>query len=848
LAPDLEGGALKVLASKRKQLAAGVLVASILVLVHPGAEKLRSRLVRSLTIALGRQVDVGSVTVRLLPLPSFDLQNVTVHEDPSFSAEPMVRSQDVTAILRISSLLRGRLEISRLSFSEPSLNLVRNNQGHWNLEDLLQRAARSPVAPTAKRQLETRPAFPYIDVKGARINVKVGQEKKPYALSDAEFSLWQDSENTWGVRLRAQPFRSDSNLSDTGIVRIEGSWQRAQSLRTTPLQFRIEWDEAQLGQATKFFWGDDKGWRGAISISAILAGTPENLLLDVQSSISDFHRYDIAASALALRAHCSGRYSSADQTISQLSCRAPVRDGLISLNGTIGARFASTAYDLRISAENLPLQSLIEFARHGKKNIPDDLFAIGKLDASFTLEHALGVPPVWQGEGETTSVRLQSKLANADLTLENIPFKISSGRQSEAIKPRRPTDSFLALTQPHMEIGPLVLATGASIPAAIRGEISRAGYDFTVQGESEIQQLLQSARIAGLPISHPALTGPARVDLRIRGPWAGFAPPVVTGKLQLHSAQATVRGLKSPVEITSASLLLTPEDAQVQDVAATIAHSTWRGSLTLPRRCEQPGTCPVRFDLRTNEISLAEVNRLLNPRLLKHPWYGFFSSSSGGSYLGTLYAEGKLGAGHLSFHHFTADRVSADLELQRGKLRLSNLRGEVLGGKHSGEWKADFTKRPPVYSASGTLNGVALEQLAEPMHDGWITGTAAATYEGTASGWTADDLFNSGTGSLEAEVFDGVLPHLTLAGETDPTRVSHFAGRLLLEDGQFHIRQAQLQTSDNTYQVSGTASLKRVLDLRLMRDAASGFKVTGTLDQPHVAVTTTPETQAALKP
>jgi hypothetical protein len=840
---------LKVLAAKRNRVSAGVLLLSMLVLVHPGTDKLRSRVIRSLTVALGRRVDIGSVTLRLLPLPSFDLENVTVYEDPAFSAEPMVRSQNVTAALRLSSLLRGRLEIARLSFSDPSLNLVRTNDGHWNLEDLLERVAKSPVAPTAKRRLETRPAFPYIEVKSARINVKLGQEKKPYALSDADFSLWQDSENTWGLRLRAQPFRSDSNLTDTGTLRMEGSWQRAQSLRNTPLQFRIEWDQAQLGQATKFFLADDKGWRGAITISAVLTGTPENLLVDAQSSIQDFHRYDISAKALRLRGHCSGRYSSTKRTISQLACHAPVGDGAVNIVGSVGTGPGSRGYALRISAENLPLQSLVEFARHAKKNIPEDLVASGTVDANFTLAHALGFRPVWEGQGETTSVRLQSKLANADLALDNIPFTISSGRHPDANHiARQRTDSLLPLTEPHLQIGPLNLDSGRPIPTAIRGEIFRAGYDFLVQGEGEIQELFAAARIAGWPISHPAIAGPARVDLSIQGPWAGFRAPVITGRLQLHSLQASVRDLRTPLEITSVNLLLTPDDVEIEDLTAAVAHSTWRGSVSFPRRCEPPGTCPVHFDLRATEISLAEVNRLLNPGLLKRRWYGLFSSAPSGSYLATLYAEGKLSTSHLLFHHLTADRVSAEVELQRGKLRLSNLRGEVLGGKHTGEWRADFNKRPPLYSGSGTLNGIMLEQLGENMHDGWIAGTATATYGAKASGWTTEDLFTSGSGSVQVEVFDGLLPHLALAGENDPLRINHFAGRLLFQDGQFQLEQAKLQTSGGTYQVSGTASLDRVLDLRIMRDATSGFRVTGTLEQPHVVVSTTPATQAALKP
>src|SRR5262249_5948856 len=159
--------------------------------------------------------------------------------------EPLLRATDVTASLRLVPLLRGRLEIARLSLSEPSLNLARNDAGHWNVEELVERAARIPVAPTGKARTERRPGFPYIEADHSRINFKFGQEKKPYALTDAGFALWQDSDNVWSVRVKGQPVRTDFNLTDMGIFRLSGSWYRAPSLRQTPLQFTLQWDEAQ---------------------------------------------------------------------------------------------------------------------------------------------------------------------------------------------------------------------------------------------------------------------------------------------------------------------------------------------------------------------------------------------------------------------------------------------------------------------------------------------------------------------------------------------------------------------------------------------------------------------------
>ena len=119
------------------------------------------------------------------------------------------------------------------------------------------------------------------------------------------------------MRLKAQPFRTDLNLNDIGLLQLSGTWQRAEALRDTPLQLNLEWSRAQLGQFTKFFTGNDQGWRGEILLDVTLAGTPAHLHIASDGSIEDFRRYDIASGkALRMAAHCDGEYSSLDHRVS----------------------------------------------------------------------------------------------------------------------------------------------------------------------------------------------------------------------------------------------------------------------------------------------------------------------------------------------------------------------------------------------------------------------------------------------------------------------------------------------------------------------------------------------------
>jgi hypothetical protein len=835
--------------SKRGVVTLGIVVVLTLFLVRPGANRLRARVVNSISLALGRPVDVAAVKLRLLPQPGFDLKNFVVHDDPAFGAEPMLRASEVTASLRITSLLRGRIEIARLILTEPSLNLVRNPAGHWNLENLIERADRISVAPTSKAKTEKRPGFPYIEADRGRINFKFGPEKKPYALTEADFALWQDSENAWAVRLKARPVRTDFNLSDTGTLTVDGAWQRAATLRDTPLQFTLQWNRAQLGQVTKLAYGNDGGWRGGINVSTTLTGTPANLAIVATAAVQDFRRYDIFGGGdLRLAAQCAGRYSSVDHTLAEVACSAPVGDGTITVAGNIHGSFSSRNYDLALTARDLPIQSLIKLARHTKQGLPDDLIAAGRMSGNANFRRAANTTAseaAWEGSGETSGFELGSKLNKTNLVLGKVPFSVSPAKDPKSRVIFR--NHLASPSEARLDVGPFNVALGRPAPANVRGWASRLGYSFVIQGDAQVQRLLQLARMVGVPAPHFAAEGLAKIDLQIAGGWPGFAPPRAIGKAQLHSVHAEVRGLNTPLEIGFANLLLAPEQIDVQNLTASIADTSWRGSLTFPRPCIVPDSCPVRFDLHADEIATDRLNQLINPHVRKQPWYRFLSSpATGVPYLLTVHATGKLTADRVLVRKLLGDRISANVELNKGKLRLSDLRGDVLGGKHIGEWEADFTAKPPEYSGSGTLERIALDQLSESMNDDWITGSAMATYRVKTSGLDTAELFASATGGLKVDARDGLLLHVAL-GE-GPLQIHRLAAHLLLHDGGFEIQDGTLKTTTSLYQVSGMASLTRVLDLKLTHEGAPGFNITGTVTEPHVSPILTPETQAALKP
>lgn len=829
-----------------------VLLAAVLLalfIIRPGANGLRRRIGNSISLAIGRKVDVGWVKVRLLPQPGFDLENFVVYDDPAYGAEPMLRAEEVTATLRLRSVLRGRLEIGRLSLKEPSFNLVRGEDGHWNLEGLLEKAAHTPAAPTGNTKPQARPVFPYIEADDGRINFKIGQEKKAYALTDADFALWLESDNEWGMRLTAQPVRTDFNMSDTGLLHVTGTWQRSTSLRQTPLTFNLAWERAQLGQFTKLIYGNDKGWRGGITLNSTLIGTPADLAVTADVSVQDFRRYDIvSANPLRLRANCGARYSSIEHSLSEIICLAPVGDGVLTVGGSIASPTGPRSYDLDLVAQDLPIQSLVALARRAKKDLPEDLVANGTLSADFSLKTSREKPEwEWRGHGETGDARVRSESTKVDLTLGRIPFVLASASgEAHPGKGKTPPSAGEA----RLEFGPFAAPLGKSSTANVHGWVGASGYSFSAQGSAQVQRLLQVAQLIGLPAPEPAAEGTAKVDIEIAGFWQGFAPPNVTGSVQLHSVHAELRGVNGPVEIVSANILLSDSAAEFRGLSLSAAGTKWSGTILVPRKCGAPASCPTRFDLQTDAVSSDDLRDVLSPRAVKRPWYRFLSRTRkpGPPLLATLNAVGKISANRLVMPGLVASHVSGSVEVHDGVVRATALTGDLLGGRHRGEFEANLLATPPTLSAAGTFERISLAQLAEAMHDGWISGTSEGTYKFNSSGVTAKELFANAAGTLSFEAREGALPHLELSAGSGPLHMRRFAGQLGLRDSIFEIREGKLETPSGIYQVSGTASLGQKLQVKLSRSGGSGFNVTGPLSAPRVLPASAGETQAALKP
>jgi uncharacterized protein involved in outer membrane biogenesis len=777
--------------------------------------------------AIGRKVNTNDVRVLVLP-PGFVLNNVSIAEDPAFGSEPVIRTEELTATLRLSSLWRGRMEIASISLSNPSLNVVRSKDGRWNIQALLLRAAETPTAPTTKRTAEARPRFPYISADSGRIDFKLGNEKMVYAVSDADFSLWLESEDEWRMRLKGRLVRADMNLTDLGTVSMTGSFARSRGEHDNVISLTGRLENAQLGQLSQYVTGHDHGWRGTVDVDATAAGSARLLTLAASVNATDFHRYDIiGGNSLALRVRCTGNY--AQESLRNIDCHAPAGQGDLAARGSIDSIFEHPQFGLSVVADHVPAQAVVSFLQHAKAGLPHDVTAVGAFNGAFTWRTPpVGGPAVWSGGGASTPLHIASGVIGAPIDIPKIQYVVAP------VAPGSVGRAPNAHPQLALDILPFSFAADQPAPLVVSGSLDGQTYRLFIRGNAGLPRLVSLAQLAGVRALRFTGNGAANMDLQIAGQWAGFAPPEVTGTAALRDVQANVPGLPDALVVSTANVALDANLVSVTNLNLGVNGSplSLAGSLSFPRHCERVEDCPAHFVLSTNQLSADELVRVLDPDFHARPWYANLVGAN--DRLPRFVAEGTLSAARLQIKNLTATNVAMDVRIARNIVQVEHLRGELFGGAHRGGLTLDFSTPQPEISASGDLQGFSVAELAALTHSNWGSGTAALTYHFSMRGRTARDLLGSAAGDADFDWKQGALRGIALPRSPAPLRFRHFSGTLALKNAQLEFTAGKLLLPDGIYEVKGTASFGRQVDLRLVRDHTHAYAIGGTLDRPQV--------------
>jgi hypothetical protein len=495
--------------------------------------RLQHRIATSISQSLGRPVHLDQVTLNLLPLPGFTLNNLVVDEDPAFGSEPIIRANSVRVTLRFSSLWTRRVEFSTISFTDPSVNLVHLSNGKWNLESILLQASHIEAAPTAQKKAGPAPRFPYIEATGARLNIKLGQEKMPLSFTNAEFALWLPSPEQWHLRLNADPARTDTVVSGAGTIQIEGTLGRASSLRQVPIHLQGEWRDAPLGGASRVLFGRDAGWRGNMTLSANIQGTVGTSSVEAKLSTENARRADFVPNhPLNIEMECLGNATNLFHSFDKVRCSWPPSGSsdtqVLMLSGSLPDIHDLRSATLDVSIPGIPADTLVDWLHVVNERIPADVTMGGTLTGTISHHPSASLAaPSWQGAMFLTGAKLMSantgtsSLVSGNIAIRSVeqPTSKTNSHAKHAAPPPTATNFVLA---------PTTLALGGKEPATLEGHFDATGYTLHLAGMATPSRLLALANALpelgdglakAMPPSHAATASP--VDLTAVRPWFG---------------------------------------------------------------------------------------------------------------------------------------------------------------------------------------------------------------------------------------------------------------------------------------------------------------------------------------
>jgi AsmA family/AsmA-like C-terminal region len=846
--------------------------------------RLHSYLTWQLSRAFGRPVQVNHFEVQLLPTPSFNADHVTVDEDPAFGNEYFLRAENLSANLRWLGLLRGRFEFGTLSLTRPSLILVRNAEGRWNLEHWLPpakgaSAANTPVygppAPLPSVQRLLRIAF-----DDGRIDFKNGDEKLAFALTEVSGSVDQVSAGRWQLQLKAQPWRSGVVLQSVGTLRVRGDIAGT-SARLQPARITLHWDEVSIADLLRLLRGRDYGVRGVLALDGTLkSGTSDEAAsaeaaagvwsFSVNARAAQIHRWDLAERSDNPRVNCSvsGHWNVAAANIQAEEVR--IEGPRSNLRGTASYIIGPAhAFEAHLDSAGIQATDLLAWYRAFHPGVDDGISA----EQFFTGAAAVrGWPIQVQGAafssnggtvkipGLKTPVRVGLVHGGRERgTLAIEPVRVAlGGSLRDVLLPRRRRVA--------------TLMENAADFTLVHDMATHSG-SISIEGHAQkVEDVLKLAAAFGHPLNHGwELTGDVLADTR--WDWQSGAPPRWNGRIVLNKSKLALAGLNQPLDIQSSTLNWKDGLRSVDVSKVNGFGGAWTGSITETVRSDAVDNPNWNFKLTADRMNAGDLDRWFGPRARPNWLKRLLNSLLGGAspnaspitlpspaptdLVRQVYAEGQLNIGELTVEKVRLTQVRAEGTLRELQLAVPDAEAQWAGGTVRAQIHATFIPLPK-YDVTARLDGVNLAGISSsPALLERFAGVGSGSVHLATQGVGRDDLLQNLVGSgrvqlrnvefrgwdVSASVADGA-PHAGISQWTSGD------GTFTMRNRSVAVENFTLERGSERTSLQGTVTFARDADLTVhtstvgrraaravgVSNAGPVLRIFGPLDGPRVSV------------
>lgn len=762
----------------RKYGGIGLLILLAVIGVQVGASFLvRTRRVRTFLIArlenaFGRPVQADNFAIQLLPVPELEIDGVTIGEDPAFGREYFLRAERMDARLRWMGLLRGRFHFGTMSLTRPSLILVRNAEGRWNLERWLPPAATKTASAGEgagpQKTEESTHHLQTIEFDDGRINFKMSDEKRPFAFINVSGSVEQVSDGRWRLRLEAEPWRSGVQLQSTGTLLVVGD-VAGTSARLQPARLQVHWGEASLADLFRLITGNDSGLRGEFALDGnasvgMQPASAENMggewRFQLQARATQLHRWDLTERSdnPKVNVNVKGLWNVAknEARADELRVELPHSNlrGIATLLTASPVDWQAKFYSVNVQGEDL-----LAWCRAFHPGIDDQAQVEESISGNLAVS---GWPLRWEKGAIVSEGGVLRVPGLTETRMEPFRASVQNGKfLAEGLRVRLGSDATLEQPKDH------------AVPAAEESLEFAVHHDSLArQGELKLNLHLADAT--------PFFTLTSAFGSRLDQGWeytgtasgllawnwgSGVKEARRSGAIELSKARLAIAGLNQPLKIDQSRLEWKDGRRSATITKAEAFGASWSGTIAevSDASAAAESNSNWHFQLHADRLDAADLDRWFGPRARPNWLQRVMASLLGQSataakpseLLRRVSAEGGLSADTLTVEKIKLAKAHASVQFQDLQLRVSNATAQWAGGNVRGQLTAQFAPVPH-YEVAAQVDRANLAQLPWPSR--W-----AERWGGTASGAIA--LTTGGIGR------EGLLKNLSGQGDVKLNRI-----------------------------------------------------------------------------
>jgi AsmA protein len=194
-----------------------LLVAVLIVPLFVNADSFRPMLENQLSSTLGRKVTLGKLSFSFFS-GSVDADQLTVADDPAFSAQPFLQAKSLKIGVNVGAMLfHHQIDVKKFVAESPEIHLISNAQGVWNYSSLGRNGAANSSSSSgagSTPQLTVGDA----EITGGKVVVSsIPAKGNPFEYDGVNIAA---SNVAFG---QSMPFQLNANLPGNGTVALKGT-------------------------------------------------------------------------------------------------------------------------------------------------------------------------------------------------------------------------------------------------------------------------------------------------------------------------------------------------------------------------------------------------------------------------------------------------------------------------------------------------------------------------------------------------------------------------------------------------------------------------------------------------